>query len=143
MSTAIIPVIIPDAVLDFLDTCSNEQIAELFTRMRQMTSRESITGSFVVDKKRNKGKKINRVPKVAGESVQDATNVSGAKRSLNSFMAFRKYYIPIFPWLQQKEMSGFITILWREDPFHAKWTIVARAYSIIRDRVGKVCLAIH
>lgn len=31
----------------------------------------------------------------------------------------------------------YLTILWQQDPFKAKWTIIARAYSSIRDVVGR------
>jgi hypothetical protein len=34
-------------------------------------------------------------------------------------------------------MSSYLTILWIEDPFKAKRGILARAYSTIRDQVGK------
>ena len=47
------------------------------------------------------------------------------------------YYSPIFTNLQQKDKSGFLTYLWSTDPFKAKWTILAKAYSVIRDKVGK------
>lgn len=30
-----------------------------------------------------------------------------------------------------------LNVLWAEDPFKVKWSILAKAYSIIRDRVGK------
>ena len=38
---------------------------------------------------------------------------------------------------QQKEISGFLTYLWQTDPCKAKWSILAKAYSIIRDSKGK------
>lgn len=47
------------------------------------------------------------------------------------------YYSPMFTSLQQKEISTFLTCLWQDDPFKAKWTILAKAYSIIRDDKGK------
>ena len=47
------------------------------------------------------------------------------------------YYSPIFAGLQQKEISGFLTQLWSEDPLKAKWSILAKAYSVIRDVKGK------
>ena len=53
-------------------------------------------------------------------------------------MAFRAYYAPIFVTFQQKDISGFLTRMWQADPFHAKWTIAAKAYSVIRDKVGKL-----
>lgn len=47
------------------------------------------------------------------------------------------FYSPIFKNYQQKDISGLLTILWQSDPFKAKWSIMAKAYSLIRDRVGK------
>ena len=43
----------------------------------------------------------------------------------------------MFTSLQQKDISGFLTHLWHADPFKAKWTILAKAYSVIRDDKGK------
>nr|CAA06844.1 alpha-1 domain protein [Pyrenopeziza brassicae] len=59
------------------------------------------------------------------------------KKSLNSWMAFRSFYQNLFPHLQQKEASIYLTALWKRDPFKAKWTIIAAAYSKIRNTVGK------
>jgi hypothetical protein len=60
-----------------------------------------------------------------------------AMRPLNSFMAFRTYYSPIFKKTAQKDISSWINKLWREDFMVNKWTLTAKSYSIIRDRVGK------
>ncbi|KAL3466800.1 mating-type protein MAT alpha 1-domain-containing protein [Aspergillus heterothallicus] len=57
----------------------------------------------------------------------------GKRRPLNSFIAFRSYYSVIFPDLTQKAKSGILRFLWQNDPFKAKWTILAKAYSTIRD----------
>jgi hypothetical protein len=46
------------------------------------------------------------------------------------------YYSKLFD-LQQKHASGFLTIIWKKDPFKAKWGIIAAAYSKIRDVLGK------
>lgn len=43
----------------------------------------------------------------------------------------------LFTHLQQKDISGFLTFLWQTDPFKAKWSILAKAYSVIRDHEGK------
>ncbi|KAL8708265.1 MAG: hypothetical protein Q9220_006842 [cf. Caloplaca sp. 1 TL-2023] len=58
-------------------------------------------------------------------------------RSLNSFIAFRGFYSVLFHEFQQKVISTYIVFLWEQDPFKAKWTLVAKAYSMIRDQVGK------
>ncbi|KAH6677649.1 alpha-1 domain protein [Halenospora varia] len=59
------------------------------------------------------------------------------KRGVNSWMAFRSFYSRIFAKFQQKNTSTYIKAMWDNDPFKAKWTIVARAYTTIRDYVGK------
>nr|CAI59771.1 mating-type protein MAT1-1-1 [Xanthoria polycarpa] len=60
-----------------------------------------------------------------------------ATRSVNSFMMFRCYYAIIFEAFQQKVISSYIVYLWQSDPFKAKWALLAKAYSVIRDHVGK------
>ncbi|KAF4582991.1 MAT1-1-1 [Ophiocordyceps camponoti-floridani] len=60
-----------------------------------------------------------------------------AKRPLNAFMAFRSYYLKIFPDVQQKTASGFLTTLWHKDPFRNKWALIAKVYSFVRDEIGK------
>ncbi|KAG9230089.1 mating-type protein ALPHA1/MAT-1/A-1, partial [Amylocarpus encephaloides] len=63
---------------------------------------------------------------------------SQPKRGVNSFMAFREvFYSRMFTSSQQKHLSSHIKLLWDNDPFHAKWSILARAYTGIRDCVGK------
>ncbi|KAF2433000.1 hypothetical protein EJ08DRAFT_608333 [Tothia fuscella] len=78
--------------------------------------------------------KLGKTPKIG---VQPSGLVRPAKRPLNSWMAYRCLYATIFFSYQQKEISGYLTLMWKEDPFKAKWTLVAKAYSIIRDQVGK------
>nr|AZR66143.1 MAT1-1-1 [Ophiocordyceps xuefengensis] len=60
-----------------------------------------------------------------------------AKRPLNAFMAFRSYYLKLFPDVQQKTASGFLTTLWHKDPFRNKWALIAKVYSFVRDQIGK------
>nr|QKY89071.1 mating type protein 1-1-1 [Calonectria pauciramosa] len=59
------------------------------------------------------------------------------KRPLNAFMAFRTYYLKIFPDVQQKTASGFLTTLWSKEPCRNKWALIAKVYSFARDEVGK------
>ncbi|OJD37486.1 mat1-1-1 [Diplodia corticola] len=58
------------------------------------------------------------------------------KRTLNCFVAFRCYISPIFQKFQQKERSGLVKVMWAVEMVKAKWTIIAKAYSVIRDEVG-------
>ncbi|KAL2866006.1 mating-type protein MAT alpha 1-domain-containing protein [Aspergillus lucknowensis] len=70
----------------------------------------------------------NRPASSRGRKIHD-----GKRRPLNSFIAFRSFYSVIFPDLTQKAKSGILRFLWQNDPFKAKWTILAKAYSIVRD----------
>ncbi|GLA12459.1 hypothetical protein AnigIFM62618_008404 [Aspergillus niger] len=74
------------------------------------------------------GSTNQRSHQTRGKRPQD-----GKRRPLNSFIAFRSYYSVMFPDLTQKAKSGILRFLWQNDPFKAKWAIVAKAYSIIRD----------
>ncbi|MCJ1435701.1 hypothetical protein MMC27_005076 [Xylographa pallens] len=60
-----------------------------------------------------------------------------ATRPLNSFIIFRSHYSQLFTGMQQKDISTNVTDLWKHDPFKAKWSILAKAYSVIRDAIGK------
>lgn len=79
---------------------------------------------------------------------------STATRPLNSYMAFRSkilashicrptltkciaHYKVLFDNIPQKEISGLLSFLWEHDKDKPKWTVLAKAYSIIRDVVGK------
>jgi len=53
------------------------------------------------------------------------------------------YYSKIFTRMQQKNTSGLLKIMWNQDPFKAKWSIIARAYTDIRDQVGKANASIE
>jgi hypothetical protein len=47
----------------------------------------------------------------------------------------------MFPKLPQKSKSGLLRILWNNDPFKAKWAILAKAYSTLRDDHGpQICV---
>lgn len=39
--------------------------------------------------------------------------------------------------MPQKVISGFLTHMWQAEPTKAKWAILAKAYSELRDKVGK------
>lgn len=58
-------------------------------------------------------------------------------RALNSWMAFRSYYSKMFTDSQQKDISTYLKTLWNAEQFKAKWSVLAKVYSIIRDVRGK------
>ncbi|KAI9813164.1 MAG: hypothetical protein M1832_006393 [Thelocarpon impressellum] len=86
---------------------------------------------------RNSSIKAAKKPRIVIPPLPHPGAVVKAIRPLNSWIAYRCYYSPMFASLQQKDISGFLTNLWRGDPFKLKWTVLAKAYSIIRDVRGK------
>ena len=66
------------------------------------------------------------------KKVKSDRATGGPKRPLNSWMAFRKYYGASLAPHTQKTISKVLTSWWREDPFEAKWAMLAKAYSIVR-----------
>lgn len=92
--------------------------------------------------------------KIQKKDLVFVAKVNKAIRPLNSWIAYRSksrnstnlmiiinkvpgYYSTIFLKFQQKEISGFLTVLWQADPFKAKWSIIAKSYSVIRNDQGK------
>ncbi|KAL9055862.1 MAG: hypothetical protein Q9162_003288 [Coniocarpon cinnabarinum] len=65
-------------------------------------------------------------------------NGKHAPKPLNSFVAFRAYYLslPFFKDMHQREVSGFMQKLWQNDLFEAKWSIIAKAWTDLRDDEG-------
>lgn len=62
-----------------------------------------------------------------------------ARKALNAFVGFRCYYItiPMFkPW-PMKKLSNLIGLLWEADPNKSLWSLMAKAWSTIRDQIGK------
>lgn len=45
--------------------------------------------------------------------------------------------------IQQKFISGVINQMWHHDPFKAKWALIAKAYTIIRDRNSVAPVALN
>ncbi|KAL2353818.1 mating-type protein MAT alpha 1-domain-containing protein [Cryomyces antarcticus] len=144
---------VPSGFGKYLATCSPTQISDFLKKIQSAQVQvapetQSQTQSMPVhlpgakrSKKTTAFKITKKKPTVphprAALPGTDAVGHPVAKRPLNSWMAFRSYYSPIFSSYQQKEISGLMRSLWQADPFKAKWSILAKAYSIIRDYKGK------
>ncbi|KAF1966919.1 mating-type protein MAT alpha 1, partial [Bimuria novae-zelandiae CBS 107.79] len=63
------------------------------------------------------------------------------KKPLNAFVGFRCYYIKIPDFKnkgwQMKELSQPIGTIWESDPNKSKWSLMTKAWSTIRDQIGK------
>ncbi|CRG82895.1 Mating-type protein MAT-1 [Talaromyces islandicus] len=82
------------------------------------------------------GRGIPSSPTDSSRSGRSKKNADKKLRPLNSFIAYRSFYSTIFTDMTQKSRSGIIKYLWQIDPYKAKWAILAKAYSILRDDHG-------
>lgn len=126
------------SVKDFVTAQSAEQLAALkdFICFAEAQQAKGMNNQHAQNNMRKKSKAGSRA-KAKKPVAQPAGIILAAKRPLNSWMAYRAFYSPVFTSFQQKEISGFLTLMWRADPFHAKWALAAKAWSVIRDKVGK------
>nr|ABI37047.1 MAT-1 [Pyrenophora graminea] len=62
-----------------------------------------------------------------------------AKKAVNAFVGFRCYYIsiPVFKSSPMKKLSNLIGILWDADPNKPLWSLMTKAWSMIRDQLTK------
>ena len=126
-------------LLHLLSQMTPQQIATVLQNAQNELASNTVSK---ITKSNKKVKKSNAV-----------TTLNKATRPLNSWIAYRSmkshfpqssyadtkagYYSSIFSALQQKEISGLMKHMWEADPFKAKWAILAKAYSMIRDEQGK------
>ncbi|KAM4064854.1 mating-type protein MAT alpha 1 HMG-box domain-containing protein [Hirsutella rhossiliensis] len=111
-----------DILLNFL---SDDAIFQLASRYYESTTEADVLTPVATA----------AAPRATGQTKD--VSCDRAKRPLNAFMAFRSYYLKLFPDVQQKTASGFLTTLWHKDPFRNKWALVAKVYSFVRDQIGK------
>ncbi|KAK3072736.1 hypothetical protein LTR53_006270 [Teratosphaeriaceae sp. CCFEE 6253] len=120
---------LPAELRTYLATCSTEHADEIIHTLRNTNAPLTMIvqpGSRVGKAKAVKKQRIkNAKSKAVGVS-------GGPKRPLNSWMAFRKYYNASLSPLTQKAISKVLMSWWHEDPFSAKWAILAKAYSVLR-----------
>ncbi|KAE8379244.1 mating-type protein MAT alpha 1-domain-containing protein [Aspergillus bertholletiae] len=126
----------------FLMNMPPEQLEELLKYLQDEKAHENTQSSypnkniqpcleFKADK--NHGSTTSASPSHRSSASRGKRASDAKRRPLNSFIAFRSYYSVMFPDLTQKAKSGILRFLWQNDPFKAKWAILAKAYSIIRD----------
>ncbi|KAF3482311.1 alpha-box mating type protein [Arthroderma uncinatum] len=139
------------AFSNLLTTLTPEQVQKFMEEMNaSATTTPSLSES--VNSTQNTSVSTSKTSTTAmatPEPIETTTRPASRKRTrentklrpLNSFIAFRSFYSAAFPDLSQKVKSGLLRTLWGSDPFKAKWAIVAKAYSVIRDKhIGQVTL---
>ena len=124
----------------FLSTRSGDQMMQLVQSIRAPAAQATLTASLLF------------VPPIV--APQNAP-LEKTRKALNAFVGFRckfhaqlhldvankseGYYIliPIFkPW-PMKKLSNLMGIMWEADPNKSLWSLMTRAWSVIRDQIGK------
>ncbi|KAK3635458.1 hypothetical protein LTR56_014742 [Elasticomyces elasticus] len=132
---------IPQELSTYLATCSSEHADQIIQALREANQRNATrptnrptpaTHNMVVQNPVIRGGKRAKQPKPRVKKSKIDGVSGGPKRPLNSWMAFRKYYNASLSPHTQKAISKILMTWWRDDPFSAKWAILAKAYSILR-----------
>nr|Q9Y8C7.1 RecName: Full=Mating-type protein MAT-1 [Curvularia ellisii]AAD33449.1 mating type protein MAT-1 [Curvularia ellisii] len=113
-----------DEIAKFLATRTSSQMLQLMRCIKQPAAQFAFTAKLLTITP------VKNTPPTVPEK---------AKKALNAFVGFRCYYIaiPAFkPW-PMKKLSNLISLLWEGDPNKSLWSLMAKAWSNIRDQVGK------
>ncbi|KAH6877851.1 mating type protein MAT1-1-1 [Alternaria rosae] len=109
----------------FLQTRSGKQMVQLFRLIPDPKAQAALTARLLL----------------LGPPVNDTrfTTSEKPKKALNAFVAFRCYYVTaseLKKW-PMKKLSSIIGLLWEGDMYKSYWSLFAKAWSAIRDQVGK------
>ncbi|KIX05152.1 uncharacterized protein Z518_06024 [Rhinocladiella mackenziei CBS 650.93] len=74
----------------------------------------------------------------AGRRFKSVREAKVKKRCLNSWMAFRTYYSPIFKGIPQSLKSGRLKEMWAAENKKAMWVMLSQVYSDMRDRFEQI-----
>ncbi|KAF2132265.1 MAT1-1-1 [Dothidotthia symphoricarpi CBS 119687] len=107
----------------FLSTRSGDQMVQLMQSIREPAAQVTLTASLLL------------APPVSGQIAAPEKT----RKALNAFVGFRCYYIliPVFkPW-PMKKLSNLMGVIWEADPNKSFWSLMTKAWSMIRDQIGK------
>ncbi|KAJ4983497.1 hypothetical protein SVAN01_11012 [Stagonosporopsis vannaccii] len=114
----------PAEIAHFLITRSGDQMLQLVQSLRAPVAQAALTKTMLW------------FPPKATVKVSPPEK---ARKALNAFVGFRCYYIYIpalKPW-PMKKISNLMGIMWEADPNKSMWSLLAKAWSTIRDQIGK------
>nr|AEZ02254.1 mating type protein MAT1 [Alternaria subcucurbitae] len=111
----------------FLQTRSGKQMVQLFRLIPEPAAQIALTARLL----------LLAPPVMSGHRRFVAPEK--AKKALNAFVGFRCYYImiPDLKTWPMKKLSNIIGLLWEADPNKSLWSLMAKAWSAIRDQIGK------
>ncbi|KAL6712588.1 hypothetical protein ACN47E_000465 [Coniothyrium glycines] len=113
-------------IAHFLSTRSGDQMVQLVQAIREPAAQAALTASLLF------------VPPPLAITAK-VVAPEKVKKALNAFVGFRCYYItiPAFkPW-PMKKLSNPMGIMWEADSNKSLWSLVTKAWSTIRDQIGK------
>ncbi|KAH7381673.1 MAT1-1-1 mating-type protein [Pyrenochaeta sp. MPI-SDFR-AT-0127] len=111
-------------IAQFLSTRSGGQMVQIVQAIREPAAQAALTASLL----------FAPLPITSHKAIPEK-----AKKALNAFVGFRCYYIsiPVFkPW-PMKKLSNLMGAIWEADPNKSLWSLMAKAWSTIRDQIGK------
>nr|AER26943.1 MAT1-1-1 mating-type protein [Longididymella clematidis] len=114
----------PAEIAHFLSTRSGDQMMQIVQSIREPVAQATLTASLLFVP-----------PTVATKSAPPEKT----RKALNAFVGFRCYYIliPVFkPW-PMKKLSNLMGVMWEADPNKSLWSLMTKAWSVIRDQIGK------
>nr|prf MAT1 gene [Bipolaris maydis] len=108
----------------FIATRTGAQMVQLMRCIKEPAAQAAFTAKLLVVP-----------PAVSGRPATPEK----ARKALNAFVGFRCYYvtIPMFKSWPMKKLSNLIGLLWEADPNKSLWSLMAEAWSTIRDQIGK------
>nr|AQP26331.1 MAT1-1-1 [Stagonosporopsis caricae]AQP26336.1 MAT1-1-1 [Stagonosporopsis caricae]AQQ80202.1 MAT1-1-1 [Stagonosporopsis caricae] len=114
----------PAEIAHFLVTRSGDQMSQLDQALRAPVAQAALTKSMML-----------LPPKVTPKIAPPEK----AKKALNAFVGFRCYYIhiPALKAWPMKKISYLMGVMWDKDPNKSIWSLLAKAWSAIRDTIGK------
>ncbi|KAJ8110709.1 hypothetical protein OPT61_g6517 [Boeremia exigua] len=120
-------------IAHFLTTRSGEEMVRLVQAIRAPAAQASFTTTM-----------LHMQPAVVSTSAPLAAPEK-TKKALNAFVGYRCYYIliPVFkPW-PMKKLSNLMGVMWEADPNKSLWSLLTKAWSAIRDQIGKDKAPLH
>nr|AAR04458.1 DNA binding protein with alpha box domain [Stemphylium sp. EGS31-008] len=111
-------------IAKFLATRTGAQMVQLMRCIKEPAAQAAFTSRLLLTP-----------PAVSGRS----TAPEKVRKALNAFVGFRCYYIaiPMFKQWPMKKLSNLIGLLWEADPNKSLWSLMTKAWSTIRDQIGK------
>nr|AER26921.1 MAT1-1-1 mating-type protein [Longididymella vitalbae] len=114
----------PAEIAHYLSTRSGDQMMQIVQSIREPVAQATLTASLLF------------LPPTVGTK---SAPLEKTRKALNAFVGFRCYYIliPVFkPW-PMKKLSNLMGVMWEADPNKSLWSLMTKAWSVIRDQIGK------